>query len=73
MWRKTFIRFMFVVLIALASLLVVNGARSGKDLQQTGCSEAAGTEGCYKDKQGNSGEFLIWETLSRNVMTNVQY
>jgi hypothetical protein len=69
MWKKTFIRSFFVGLVVLAGLMVFATTRSIKNTVIENCA-SADKENCEKKSQG---DFLIWESLSRTIMTNIQY
>jgi hypothetical protein len=68
MWKKIFIRFGFVMLIATMGLLVV--AASHKSVQaKKECSNTE--EKCTQKSDKAQGEFIIWESFSRTVLSVV--
>jgi hypothetical protein len=68
MWRKTYIRFMFFVMIIAGALMVTSASRSANKTTNTECSDSK--EQCCEKR--NQGEFIIWESLSRTIMATVQ-
>lgn len=66
MWKKAFIRLALVLLIVAGGMLVFAASRTGQALK----SQCSNTENC--DDNQSRGEFMIWESLSRTIMTNVQ-
>jgi hypothetical protein len=69
MWKKTFVRLFFLGLVVLAGLMVFGTTRSLKKTVIENCT-SADKEDCDKRTQG---DFLIWESLSRTIMTHIQY
>mgnify|MGYP001348815900 CR=1 FL=1 len=69
MWKKTFIRSFFLGLVVLAGLMVFATTHPVKRTVTENCS-SADKENCEKMTQG---DFLIWESLTRTIMTAIQY
>lgn len=69
MWKKTFIRSIFIGMVVLAGLLVFATTRSSKKTPPADCIQSQ-KECCEKKSQG---DFIIWESLSRTVLVNLQY
>ena len=70
MWKKTFIRFGIVVLVATVGVLVV--AANNKVVKaKKECAE--NVEKCALKADQAQGDFIIWESLSRTVLSAVQY
>jgi uncharacterized membrane protein len=71
MWKKTFIRLMFVMLVATLGILVVAAANNKVVRANKEC--AATEEKCAGKEDKGQGDFIIWESLSRTVLSAVQY
>ena len=69
MWKKTFIRSTLIGMVILACLLVFATTHSPKTTVTDECTKSE-KEGCEKKTQG---DFIILETLSRTLMSNIQY
>jgi hypothetical protein len=70
MWKKTFIRLAFVMVVASMGLLVVAAANK-KSVQAS--QECAYNEENCPDQDKNQADFIIWESLGRTVLSAVQY
>ena len=71
MWKKTFIRLLFVMLVATVGMLVL--AAANRKVVQANKECTASEEKCTsKDDKGQS-DFVIWESLSRTVLSAVEY
>ena len=71
MWKKTFIRLIFVMLVATVGILVV--AAANNKVVQANKECAATEEKCTNKDDKGQGDFIIWESLSRTVLSAVQY
>jgi hypothetical protein len=69
MWKKTFIRSTLIGMVILACLLVFATTQSPKSTVTDECTKSQ-KEGCEKKTQG---DFIIWESLGRTLLTNIQY
>lgn len=70
MWKKTFIRLVFVMLVATMGLLVV--AASNKRMV-SGTKECSNTEEkCTEKANKKQGDFIILESFSRTILSIVQ-
>ncbi len=67
MWKKAFIRLALVAIVIAGGMLVLAASHTGKTLKNQ-CASTG--ENCDENKA--QGEFIIWESLSRSIMTNVQ-
>ena len=70
MWKKTFIRLVFVMLVATMGLMVVAAANKKSQQATKECTNSL--EKCPAAKE-SQGDFIIWESLSRTVLSAVQY
>ena len=70
MWKKTFIRLVFVMVVATMGIAVVAAASRKAVNSNTEC--ANDQEKCTQKDDKAAGDFLIWETLSRTVLSAVQ-
>ncbi len=70
MWKKTFIRLALVMLVATMGLMVVAAANKRSVQADMGCTNTA--EKC-PSVDNSQGDFIIWESLSRTVLSAVQY
>lgn len=70
MWKKTFIRLMFVMLVATVGMLVL-GAVNKRAVQAN--KECAAPEKCSGNANADQGDFIIWESLSRTVLSAIEY
>ena len=70
MWKKTFIRLAFVMVIATMGLMVVAAANKRSMQAAKDCTNALEKCPAATDSQG---DFIIWESLSRTVLSAVQY
>ena len=70
MWKKTFIRLAFVMLVATMGLMVV-GAANKKSMQAT--KECSNTAEKCPSVDNSQADFTIFESLSRTVLSAVQY
>ena len=69
MWKKTFIRTAFAILVALAGLFVFATTYSAnKKTDSEECTKSH-KECCNK----NQSDFLIWESMSRAIVVNAQF
>jgi hypothetical protein len=71
MWKKTLIRLVFVTVVATVGLLVVAASTNNKSLPDKECSNTE--EKCTQKEDKSKGDFIIWESLSRTVLSAVQY
>lgn len=71
MWKRTFIRLLFVMVVATIGLLVFAAASSKTAQSNKECS--ANPEKCTLKEDKTQGDFIIWESLSRTVLSAVQY
>lgn len=71
MWRRTFIRLAFVLLVATAGVLVFAAADNKMAQARKEC--AANAEKCNSKDENSHGDFIIWESLSRTILSAVQY
>lgn len=69
MWKKTFIRSTLIGMVILACLLVFATTHSPEPSGSDNCTKSQ-KECCEKKTQG---DFIIWESLGRTLMTNIQY
>ena len=69
MWKKTFIRSFFIGMVVLAGLLVFATTHASKKPAEEDCIKSQ-KECCEKKTQS---DFIIWESLSRTIMGNIQY
>jgi hypothetical protein len=70
MWKKTFIRLGFVMVIATIGLLVV---AANNKVVRTNKECSVNQEKCTVKEDKAQGDFIIWESLSRTVLSAVQY
>lgn len=71
MWKKTFIRLAFVMVVATMGLMVLAAANKKRSIQ-TAKECTTNLEKCPEVKE-SQGDFIIWESLSRTVLSAVQY
>lgn len=71
MWKKSFIRLIFVLLVATTGLLVVAAANKKILPVNTDCVSAQ--EKCTTGDENSQADFLIWESWNRAVMSAVQF
>ena len=71
MWKRTFIRIFLVLLVATAGLLVV--AAANKKMLPGNSECASSQEKCSSSDETGQGEFLIWESLNRNVLSAIDF
>ena len=69
MWRRTFIRFMLVVLVVAAGLLVFAASHT-RPITPKNCTEAQ--DNCSNTNKSQA-DFNIWESISRTLTSSVQY
>lgn len=69
MWRRTFIRFSLVLLVVAAGLLVFAASHTRPIVPKT-CKEAQ-SDCCDNNKA--TGDFNIWESISRTLTASAQY
>ena len=69
MRKKAIVRLTLAGFITISALLVFAASHTAKQLRKSPCAESGAA---YEDTK-NRGEFIIWETLSRNILSNVQY
>lgn len=70
MWKKTFIRLLFVMMVFSIGLLVVAASNKKATPINTECT--ASEEKCA-ESQKIQDEFRIWESVSRSVLSAVQF
>lgn len=70
MWKKTFIRLGFVMLVATMGLMVVAAANKRSMRAAKECTNTA--EKCPATEK-SQGDFIIWESMGRTVMSAVSY
>ena len=70
MWKKTFLRFTFVMLVATMGLMVVDAANK-KSMQAA--KECSNTVEKCPSVDNSQADFTIFESLSRTVLSAVQY
>jgi hypothetical protein len=70
MWKKTFIRLAFVMVVATMGVMVL--AAANKRSIQT-ARECANTAEKCPSVDKSQGDFTIFESLSRTVISTVQY
>ncbi len=68
MWKKTFIRLTFSMLIITATFLIVSAFHTRKT---TVHEKNADSKECCKNN--NQGDIMIWESVSRTILGSVQY
>jgi hypothetical protein len=69
MWKKTIVRTSLIILVATAAgIFVFTTTSSSKKAETPKCTQT-NAESCNK----NQSDFIIWESLSRAIMTNVQF
>jgi|ADGO01.1.fsa_nt_gi hypothetical protein len=71
MWRRTFIRLAFVLMVLTAGILVFAAADNKLAQQRKECS--ANTEKCESQDENSHGDFIIWESVSRTILSAVMY
>ena len=71
MWKKTFVRLVFVMLVATAGMLVVTAANKKVIENNKECDSTE--EKCALQEEKDKGDFIIWESLGRSVFSAVQY
>ena len=69
MWKKAILRITLAGFIAIGALLVFAASHTARELRKSSCADAGSTV----EESKNRGEFIIWETLSRNILSNVKY
>ena len=69
MWKKAFIRLMLIAIVVAGGLLALAASHTAKALKSK-CANAKAGEECEENKA--QGEFIIWESLSRTIMTSVK-
>jgi hypothetical protein len=70
MWKKTIIRSTLIFAVALAGIFVFATTHTSKKPVNRECSKS--DKDCCNSKS-QSGDFLIWESLSRLIATNAQF
>ena len=72
MWRRTFIRLTLLVMIVIAGLLVFAASHSPKIAAtvESNCPEAEENSSNTNKAQG---DFNIWESISRTLISSPQY
>jgi hypothetical protein len=69
MWRKAYIRLMFLVIMAVAGLVVFAAASRVNTTTNKECTDSHELN-C---ENKNQGEFVIWESLNRTVLSAVNF
>jgi len=70
MWKKTFIRSNLIIVVALAGICVFATSHAKKPAVED--SIKCGTRECCT-KKNNQRDFIIWESLSRAIVSNAQF
>jgi maltose-binding protein MalE len=70
MWRKAYIRLMFLVIMAVAGLVVFAAASRVNTTTAKECTDSHEQQSC---ENKNQGEFVIWESLNRTVLSAVNF
>jgi hypothetical protein len=71
MWKRAFIRVTMLTLIIITGLLVFAASRAPRTAAvENTCPESL--ENCSNTNKAQ-GDFMIWESISRTLMSNVQY
>ena len=72
MTTKTFIRLMFLLIVATSALLMATASdKPGKTASSQAEECCAGKERMNDNSQA-SGEMVIWESLSRHLLSSTQ-
>jgi hypothetical protein len=69
MWKKTFIRSTLIILVALAGICVFATSHAKKPVTED--SIKCGKDCC--SQKNNQRDFIIWESLSRAIVSNAQF
>jgi len=69
MWKRTFIRLTFILMLGSATVLVVAAANARKEEAKQQCPESGE---CCKNN-GQNDNIMIWESVSRTILGSVQY
>jgi len=66
MRSKTYIRLFFLLLVVATSLILFSYSRKKTDPNVERSSECGGSKSCDKNAQS---EFILWESLTRNLLS----
>jgi hypothetical protein len=69
MWKKAYIRLMFVVIMAVAGLAILSASRPASTASARECTDSQ--EPRCENK--NQGDFMVWESLNRTVLNAIQF
>jgi hypothetical protein len=71
MWKKTFVRLLFIMLAVTMGVLMFAAATYEAPQANKECT--AKEEKCCNKEDKGQGDFIIWESLSRTVLSAIQY
>jgi DNA-binding GntR family transcriptional regulator len=69
MWKKAYIRLMFVAIMAVAGLAIASAWRPASTASARECTDSQ--EQSRENK--NQGDFMVWESLNRTVLNAIQF
>ena len=67
MWKKAIFRVTLIGFIALGGLLVFAASHAARKIRSAASEQTT----CNDGEQNSRGEFIIFETLSRNILSTV--